>query len=107
MVLNNPRQLFKDVQTAEAKRSRAGKKAYAHGGFSGIVPELRLSLDQWKGGYPMKVSAMNGSPGKEGNTYPLITHVLKEIESEGTETEIIQLAGKKIHGCISCYKCFA
>lgn len=55
----------------------------------------------------MKVSAMNGSPRKEGNTYTLITHVLKEIESEGIETEIIQLAGKKIHDCISCYKCFA
>ncbi len=55
----------------------------------------------------MKVIAINGSPRQEGNTYALITHVLKEIESEGIETEIVQLAGKKIHGCISCYKCFA
>jgi multimeric flavodoxin WrbA len=55
----------------------------------------------------MKVIAFNGSPRKEGNTCALITHVLKEIEDEGIETEIIQLAGKKIHGCISCYKCFS
>jgi len=46
----------------------------------------------------MKVIAINGSPRKEGNTYALITHVLKEIENEGIETDIIQLAGKKIHG---------
>ncbi|MEE8399072.1 MAG: flavodoxin family protein [Desulfobacterales bacterium] len=55
----------------------------------------------------MKVVAINGSPRKEGNTFALITHVLNELKSEGIETEIIQLAGKKIHGCIACNKCFA
>ena len=54
----------------------------------------------------MKVIAFNGSPRKEGNTCALITHVLKELEDEGIETEIIQMAGKKIHGCVSCYQCF-
>ena len=55
----------------------------------------------------MKVIAFNGSPRREGNTFTLINYVLKELENEGIETEIIQLAGKKIHGCIACYKCFA
>ena len=55
----------------------------------------------------MKVIAFNGSPRKEGNTNALITHVLAEIKAEGIETEIIQLAGKRIHGCISCYRCFS
>ena len=53
----------------------------------------------------MKAIAFNGSPRKEGNTFTLINYVLKELESEDIETEIIQLRGKKIHGCISCYKC--
>jgi len=54
----------------------------------------------------MKVIAFNGSPRQKGNTYTLITYVLKELDGEGIGTGIIQLAGKKIHGCISCYKCF-
>jgi multimeric flavodoxin WrbA len=30
---------------------------------------------------------------------------LAELEKEGIETELHQLAGKKIRGCIACYKC--
>jgi len=54
----------------------------------------------------MKVIAFNGSARKDGNTAILIRKVFKELEKEGIETELIQLAGKKMHGCIACYKCF-
>jgi len=54
----------------------------------------------------MKVVAFNGSARKDGNTAILINYVLGEIKKEGIETEMIQLAGQKIHGCIACYKCF-
>jgi multimeric flavodoxin WrbA len=54
----------------------------------------------------MKVVAFNGSPRKDGNTTILIHHVFRELEKEGVETELVQLSGKKIHGCIACYKCF-
>ncbi|MBU0992302.1 MAG: flavodoxin family protein [Proteobacteria bacterium] len=54
----------------------------------------------------MKVVAINGSPRKEGNTNILINRVLDEIKKEGIETEVVQLAGKKIKGCIACYQCF-
>jgi len=54
----------------------------------------------------MKVIAFNGSARKDGNTAILIKYVFQELEKEGIETEMIQLAGKKIHGCIACYKCF-
>jgi multimeric flavodoxin WrbA len=54
----------------------------------------------------MKVVAFNGSPRKKGNTSILIQQVFKELESEGIETELVQLAGKKIKGCIACFKCF-
>jgi multimeric flavodoxin WrbA len=54
----------------------------------------------------MKVVAFNGSPRKDGNTTILINHVLNELDKEGIETELVQLSGKKIHGCIACYKCF-
>ncbi len=55
----------------------------------------------------MKVVAINGSARKDGNTAILIKHVFAELEAEGIETELIQLAGKKIHGCRACYKCYA
>lgn len=53
-----------------------------------------------------KVVAFNGSPRKDGNTAILISTILRELENEGIETEIIQLGGKKIHGCTACMKCF-
>jgi multimeric flavodoxin WrbA len=54
----------------------------------------------------MKVIAFNGSPRKDGNTSQLMGHLLREIEKEGIETELVQLSAKPIHGCIACYKCF-
>ena len=54
----------------------------------------------------MKVIAFNGSARIDGNTAILIRHVFRELETEGIETELIQLAGSRIHGCIACMKCF-
>ena len=53
----------------------------------------------------MKVVAFNGSPRKDGNTTILINRVFRELEEEGIQTELVQLSGKEIHGCIACYKC--
>ncbi len=53
----------------------------------------------------MKVVAFNGSARKDGNTAILINYALSEIRNEGIETELVQLAGQKIHGCRACYKC--
>jgi multimeric flavodoxin WrbA len=54
----------------------------------------------------VKVIAFNGSARKDGNTATLINLVFGELQKAGIETELFQLAGKKIHGCIACYKCF-
>lgn len=53
----------------------------------------------------MKVIAINGSARKDGNTALLIKYVFAELEREGIETELVQLAGKTIKGCIGCRKC--
>ena len=53
----------------------------------------------------MKVVAFNGSPHKEGNTRILINHALEALDKEGVETEVVQVGGKNIRGCIACYKC--
>jgi len=54
----------------------------------------------------MKVLALNGSGRKDGNTHLLLKIVLDELQAEGIETELIQLAeGKPLQGCVACYQC--
>ncbi len=54
----------------------------------------------------MKVVAFNGSGRKDGNTYLLLKMVLDELQAEGIETELVQLAERDpIQGCTACYRC--
>ena len=54
----------------------------------------------------MKVLAINGSARKDGNTAAMLRMALSEIEAAGIETELLQLHGKDIRGCIACMKCW-
>ncbi|MDH5299699.1 MAG: flavodoxin family protein [Desulfobulbaceae bacterium] len=54
----------------------------------------------------MKVVAFCGSARKDGNTAALLKTVLEELSKAGVETELVELAGKPVPGCIACYKCF-
>ena len=54
----------------------------------------------------MKILAIIGSARKDGNTTALTKIVFDELEKEGIETELIELAGKNLKGCMACYKCF-
>ena len=54
----------------------------------------------------MKVVAFNGSARKDGNTAILVRQVFAELEAEGIETELVQLAGQTIRGCTACGQCF-
>jgi multimeric flavodoxin WrbA len=53
----------------------------------------------------MKVVAFNGSSRKDGNTAILVRYVLAELEFEGIETELVQLAHKRFSGCSACRTC--
>jgi multimeric flavodoxin WrbA len=53
----------------------------------------------------IKVVAFNGSARKAGNTSILLRTVLAELEAEGIQTELVEMSGAKIHGCISCREC--
>ena len=55
----------------------------------------------------MKVIAFNGSARRGGNTAILLRHVLGELEKEGIQTELVEMSGAKIHGCLACRKCSA
>ncbi|MFO7801402.1 MAG: flavodoxin family protein [Desulfovermiculus sp.] len=54
----------------------------------------------------MYALALNGSPRTKGNTFTMLQEVLKPIEKAGWDTELVQVGGKEIRGCIACYKCF-
>jgi len=54
----------------------------------------------------MKVVAFNGSARKDGNTAILVRQVFSELEKEGIDTELVQLAGQTIRGCTACAQCF-
>jgi multimeric flavodoxin WrbA len=53
----------------------------------------------------MKVLGINCSPRKNGNTEILIKEVFRALEKEGIKTELFQLGGQKVSGCIACMKC--
>ncbi len=53
----------------------------------------------------IKAIAFNGSPRVAGNTEFLLRKVLSELENEGIETELVQVGGKAIRGCVACMKC--
>ncbi|MCF8062831.1 MAG: flavodoxin family protein [Deltaproteobacteria bacterium] len=54
----------------------------------------------------MNVVAFCGSARRNGNTAMLARTVLAELEPAGIETELVQLAGKEVRGCLACRKCF-
>jgi len=53
----------------------------------------------------MKVVAFNGSPHNDGVIQTALTAMCKILEGEGISTEIIQVGGENIRGCIDCKKC--
>jgi multimeric flavodoxin WrbA len=56
-------------------------------------------------GKQLKVVALNGSARKGGNTSILLRYVMKELEKEGIETELVEMSGAIIHGCLACREC--
>lgn len=53
----------------------------------------------------MKVLMINGSPRQKGNTYIALHEIEQVFQSEGIETEIVNIGNKVIRGCIACNSC--
>ena len=53
----------------------------------------------------MKVLLINGSPKSKGNTSIALAEMVKVFESEGVETETIQIGNKVVRGCVACQTC--
>ena len=54
----------------------------------------------------MYALALSGSPRKGGNTEILLNRVLEPLKEGGWETELLQLGGQELRGCLACGKCF-
>ncbi len=54
-----------------------------------------------------KVLLLNGSPHPGGCTATALEEMIRVFENEGIETELIQVGGKEIRGCIACGKCMS
>ncbi len=54
----------------------------------------------------MRAVAFNGSPKPDGNTARLLRQALAELGAAGVETELVQVGGRPLRGCIACMKCF-
>jgi multimeric flavodoxin WrbA len=53
----------------------------------------------------LKVVAFNGSPQRQGNTSIMIGRVFEELEKQGIETELMQIGGRPVRGCVNCEIC--
>lgn len=53
----------------------------------------------------MKVLLVNGSPHVKGSTYTALHEMEKIFVEEGIETELLQIGGKDIRGCVACGSC--
>lgn len=52
-----------------------------------------------------KVLLLNGSPHPRGCTATALQEMISVFETEGIETELIQVGNKSIRGCIACGSC--
>ena len=50
----------------------------------------------------MKVLGINGSPRKGGNTEVMIRKVFEALKNKGIETELVQIGGQSVRGCMAC-----
>jgi len=53
----------------------------------------------------MYVVAVNGSPRKGGNTERLLKAALAPLVDAGWKTDLVQVGGQPVRGCIACGKC--
>lgn len=53
----------------------------------------------------MKVLLINGSPHTAGSTYTALHEMEKIFWENGIETELLQVGGMEIRGCVACRSC--
>ena len=65
-----------------------------------IHPRFRKQNEQTRGGFTMKVLVINGSPRANQCTATALDEVMKTLQAEGVETELIHVGKTAVRGCI-------
>ena len=56
----------------------------------------------------MRVTIINGSPGKEdSNTAFVLSYLIKGMEQAGVTIEVIYTSDLDINPCVGCFKCWS
>lgn len=53
----------------------------------------------------MKVLVINGSPHKKGCTARALDEVIRALNADGVETELLEIGSQKLSGCQACRAC--
>ena len=53
----------------------------------------------------MKVLVLNGSPKATGCTATALDEVIRVLNEDGIETELVQVGSKNVRGCVACNHC--
>ena len=53
----------------------------------------------------MKVLLVNVSPRKQGNTFTALNEIVKQLQVNGVEAEIMHVGTKPVRSCIACNQC--
>ena len=94
---------------AASRRKAAEKKAAqkrVNARKTGNEPARRAEGDRKPAPMPpRRVLILNGSPRAGGNTEAAIDELCRVFQSEGVETETVQVGNLDIRGCIACNSC--
>ena len=66
---------------------------------------MYATINEGIGGGIMKVLILNGSPRVDGNTSIALDEIVKTLQEEGVESEVVQIGNKAIRGCVACGGC--
>lgn len=66
---------------------------------------MYATINERIGGGIMKVLILNGSPRVDGNTSIALDEIVKTLQEEGVESEVVQIGNKAIRGCVACGGC--
>ena len=93
-----------DISRRKAIKTIGATAAVAAVSAAGI-DSMAEKISEHKKTKEMKVLLINGSPRQKGNTNRLLEEIASQLEKNGIGSEIFQVGGAPVRGCIECNRC--
>lgn len=89
------------------KRDFLKTSLFAAGGIMASAAGISAATSLFNSDRSIKITAINGSPRKNGNTAVMCKHFIEGAASVGSnvETSLVHLSDYNFKGCISCFSC--